>query len=343
MQTCTWAPSTFSGTKVVRSDAPNRKMPTGDQLNKLVMQLVQRIEALGISHLLVAQRWWGNAKEIEGSTLDCLAMTDFIAANTEKIQLVTAIHPGFFQPTVIAKWGATLDNLTKGRWSINVTSGWNLEEFSMYGIDPLTHDERYERSAEFIEVLRGAWENHIYSFDGDYYKADKLVLEPRPVGLLEVFQGGQSEAAVRMACRQSDWMFLNGGSLTKIQGVIERVRTIAAQEGGKCPKFAVYGIPVCRPSDSEAQSVIETMLANVDPELLAKREKRVSGAEGMWADTDKLSMLDTNEGYSTGLIGSPATIQQQIAELRSAGVDMMHLALGDDLFETEVLPCISAF
>ncbi|MEO2173329.1 MAG: LLM class flavin-dependent oxidoreductase [bacterium] len=345
MQTCTWAPTTFAGTKVVKDQHSTREtareMPTGDQLTQLVATYVARLEDLGLSHILIAQRWWGNAKEIEGSSLDCLAMTSYIAACTSSIQMVTAIHPGFFHPSVIAKWAATLDNLTKGRWSINVTSGWNMEEFSMYGIDPLTHDERYKRSSEFIDVLRGAWQHPVFDYQGEYYQVKNLVMQPRPTGPLEVFQGGQSDAAIRMACHHSDWMFLNGGSLDKIQGIIKRVRSVAEEEG-RCPRFAVYGIPICRETDAEAYAVIDNMISNMDPAVLAKRKERVSGAEGMWANADKLGMLDTNEGYSTGLIGAPDTILEQIRQLNAAGVDMLHLALGDKLFEQEVLPLIHA-
>ena len=119
---------------------------------------VTRAEALGIDYLLVAQRWWGTGDEIEGSTYDCLAMTAFYAAHTERIRLITAIHPGFFLPAPIAKWGATLDRITAGRWAINVTTGWHEQEFGMFGARLLEHDERYARSREFIDILRGAWD-----------------------------------------------------------------------------------------------------------------------------------------------------------------------------------------
>ncbi|MEM7366619.1 MAG: LLM class flavin-dependent oxidoreductase [Pseudomonadota bacterium] len=341
MHTCTWAPSTFSGTRIVKNDAPRRSMPDGDQLQNIIKAYVGRVEALGLSHLLIAQRWWGNAEEIEGSSLDCLTMTDFIAAHTSRVRLVTAIHPGFFQPAIIAKWASTLDNLTKGRWSINVTSGWNLEEFKMYGVDPLSHDERYLRSSEFIEVLRGAWEQSPFTYAGAYFHVDNLQLEPRPLSQLEVFQGGQSPAAIEMACRYSDWMFLNGGSLEKIRETISHVRSVG-ETIGRCPRFAVYGIPVCRETDAEAEGVITGMLDRVDSAMLEKRKQRVSGAEGMWSRADQVGLLDTNEGYSTGLIGSPATILATAARFKDAGVDMFHLTLGDTLFEQEVLPKLHA-
>ena len=109
--------------------------PGGRVLTSLIKDYVSRVEGLGVTHLLIPQRWWGNAKEVEASSLDCLAMTSHIAVLSDHLQLVTAIHPGFFQPSVVAKWGATISQLTEGRWSINITSGWNLIEFSMFGVD----------------------------------------------------------------------------------------------------------------------------------------------------------------------------------------------------------------
>jgi FMNH2-dependent dimethyl sulfone monooxygenase len=210
---CTWAPTAFAGPKIVRSMPAGGATPEGETLRTFATQYVQRLEALGVSHLLVAQRWWGSAEEMEGSTLDCLAMTAFFAAVTQRIQLITAIHPGFFEPAQIAKWGATIDRVSGGRWAINVTSGWHLREFAMYGVDALEHDARYARAGEFIDVLRGAWTQPEYTHAGTFYQCDALRLEPRPTVPLVVYQGGQSDAAIAMAARHSDWMFLNGGPL----------------------------------------------------------------------------------------------------------------------------------
>ena len=247
-------------------------MPRGDALTSMARTLVQRYEALGLTDLLIAQRWWGSGVETEGSSLDCLAMTSFFASCTQRMNLVTAIHPGFFAPTAIAKWGATLDALTAGRWSINVTSGWNLREFDMYGIDALDHDARYRRASEFIEVLRGAWSTEdAFDYTGDFYRTDALQLMPRPQHALQVFQGGQSTAAIEMAGRHSDWMFLNGGRDTRLADIIDRASASAATHGRKL-RFAVYAAPLCRASDAEAWAEIDARLASLDPELVARRK-----------------------------------------------------------------------
>jgi len=335
--TCTWAPTAFAGPKVVRGRPSGGAAPTGAALRQFIAGYVQRLEQLGITHLLIAQRWFGTAEEIEGSTLDCLAMTAFIAAHSERIRLVTAIHPGFLQPTAVAKWGATIDNLTAGRWAVNVTSGWHLREFAMYGVDPLGHDERYARSREFIDVLRGAWTNEAFSYRGRYYAADDLRLEPRPIAPLVVFQGGQSDAAIAMAATHSDWMFLNGGPLEKISGIVTRARAAAAR-AGRSLRFALYAQPLCRPTDEEAWSEIDARLAAVDPALVAKRRASTSGAEGMWASDDPLSVLDTNEGFAARLIGSPETVWARINAFAEIGIELFHLDLRDPLFVADVLP-----
>jgi FMNH2-dependent dimethyl sulfone monooxygenase len=300
---------------------------------------VLKAEALGIDFLLVAQRWWGTGAEIESSTYDCFAMTSVYAAVTSKINLVTAVHPGMVLPAAVAKWGATIDRITEGRWSINVTSGWHESEFAMFGADFLTHDERYARSREFIQVLRGAWTNEEFSFAGRYYSVDGLRIDPAPLSpTIEVWQGGQSAAAQAMAAEHSDWMFLNGGPPEKIGAIIESVR-IQARAHGRTVRFALYAIPLCRESEQEAEDAVARMVAALDPERVTARRQRVSGAAGMWQESeDPLTKLDSNEGYASRLIGSPKTILHRIREFQELGVDCFHLALHDELFNQQVLP-----
>ena len=53
-------------------------------------------------------------------------------------------------------------------------------------------------------------------------------------------------------------------------------------------------------------------------------------------------MLDSNEGYASGLIGSPNTILRRMQEFRQLGVECFHLTLHDELFNTEVLPALNS-
>jgi dimethylsulfone monooxygenase len=341
--TSTFAPTAMAGIQLVKKARSMTPSPaseiSGAALQERLLKGVRNAEELGIDYLLVAQRWWGSGAEIEGSTYDCLAMTAFYAAQTSRIGLITAIHPGFFLPATIAKWGATIDRLTGGRWSINVTSGWHEAEFGMFGAELLEHDQRYARSTEFIELLRRAWSGEEVNFEGRFYQTRGLRLEPRPSAPLRVWQGGQSPAAIEMAARHSDWMFLNGGPPEKIGGIIEKVRARATALGRRV-RFALYAIPLCRSTDAEAEAEIARMVDAIDPAIVARRIEKTSGARGMWASDDKLSFLDTNEGYASRLIGSPETIIERVREFHALGVDCLHLILHDQLFNREVLPAI---
>ena len=256
--TCTWAPTAMAVPKLTRTSQSASKLLApnvqGQELQEQLLRPVRLAERLGIDRLLVAQRWWRTGEEIEGSTYDCVAMTAFYAAHTQRIRLITAIHPGFFLPAPIAKWGATIDRLTGGRWSINVTSGWHEAEFGMYGAQLFEHDERYARSKEFIEIVRGAWAGNELTYEGRFYHVRGLRLEPRPIApTLEVWQGGQSSAAIEMAASHSDWMFLNGGPPEKIERIVKEVRRCASA-AGRTVRFALYSIPLCRDTDAEANS-----------------------------------------------------------------------------------------
>lgn len=343
--TCTWAPTALAVPQLTKGSEWAAKLVTADRqgtvLAEYLLNPVRLAETLGVDYLLVAQRWWGTGQEIEGSTYDCLAMTAFYAAHTERLRLITAIHPGFFLPGPIAKWGATIDRLTGGRWAINVTSGWHEAEFGMYGAELLAHDDRYARTTEFIEILRGAWTQPELTYEGRYYRVRDLRLEPRPVtDQLEIFQGGQSSAAMDMAVQHSDWMFLNGGPPEKIGRIIAEVRK-RAEKTGRQIRFGLYAIPLCRATDAQAESEITTMVNSLDESMIARRLVRTSGAQGMWASgEDRLTHLDTNEGFASRLIGSPDTILRRMEEFHRLGVDLFHLTLHDALFNTAVLPFV---
>ncbi len=72
---------------------------------------------------------------------------------TQRLKVIAAVHPGLWQPGVLAKWVATADHLSNGRVAVNVVSGWFADEFRQLGEPWLEHDERYRRTAEFILAL----------------------------------------------------------------------------------------------------------------------------------------------------------------------------------------------
>lgn len=159
---------------------------------------------------------------------------------TERLKVIAAVHPGLWHPGVLAKLGATADQLSGGRFAVNVVSGWFKGEFSALGEPWLEHDERYRRAEEFIQALRTIWTEDHAELAGDFYRIRAFSLKPKPIGSTgrphpEIFQGGNSTAARSMAGRVSDWYFSNGKDFAGVTEQLADVRASAATAGRPAP------------------------------------------------------------------------------------------------------------
>lgn len=57
------------------------------------------------------------------------SFSQLLLANTERLKVIAAVHPGFWQPAVLAKLAATAQEWSNGRFARNVVSGWFKKEF----------------------------------------------------------------------------------------------------------------------------------------------------------------------------------------------------------------------
>src|SRR4029078_3270194 len=93
-----------------------------------------------------------------------------------------------------AKSIITADHVGQGRFGINIVSGWNIEEFAMFGIPLREHDERYDYSAECVAVLKLIYsETAPFNFEGKYFNLKDVLQKPKP-------------------CRQGSPMLMSAGS-----------------------------------------------------------------------------------------------------------------------------------
>jgi alkanesulfonate monooxygenase SsuD/methylene tetrahydromethanopterin reductase-like flavin-dependent oxidoreductase (luciferase family) len=122
-------------------------------------QIARAAETAGFDFLFPVAKWkgYGGTTDYLGTSLETMTWASALLATTERIQVFSTVHVPIFHPLVAAKMGATLDHIGKGRWGLNVVSGWSEREFGMMGIEVLPHAERYERTAAYIEIIKGLW------------------------------------------------------------------------------------------------------------------------------------------------------------------------------------------
>lgn len=286
--------------------------------------------------------------------LEALTTVAALAPVTQRLKLIAAVHPGLWHPGVVAKMGSTIDFLSNGRFCLNVVSGWFKDEFTIYGEPWLEHDERYRRSEEFIRVLKGLWTEDNFHFRGDFYRINGGWVKPRPIHQNphpEIFQGGNSKAARRMAARVSDWYFMNGNTIEGVKAQIQEVSALAHQQGRRV-KFGLNAFILVRDTEKEAHDVLREIIAYADKEAVEGFGDAVKQAgastqekEGMWANSNFEDLVQYNDGFKSGLIGTAEQVAQKIRQYYEVGVDLIlggFLHYSDDLpaFGRTVIPLV---
>ena len=340
-----WVPNVSGGLVV-----SNIEQRTGWDLDYNT-RLAQAAENNGFDYALSQIRFTaGYGAEYQHESV---AFSHALLAVTKRLKVIAAVLPGPWHPVVVAKQLATIDQLTGGRVSVNVVSGWFKGEFTAIGEHWLEHDERYRRSEEFISALKGIWTQDSFTMKGDFYRFNEYTLKPKPLQQPhpEIFQGGNSAAARRMAARVSDWYFMNGNSLENHKAQIDEIREAAAALGRRV-KFGVNAFVVARDTEAEARQVLADIIGQANVEAVhafgdAVRQAGQAAPEkqGMWANSKFEDLVQYNDGFKTGLIGTPRQIAEKIVALKAIGVDLvltgfLHFVEEVEYFGRNVLPLI---
>jgi alkanesulfonate monooxygenase len=96
---------------------------------------------------------------------DAWLATSSLIALTSRIKFLVAFRPALLTPTLAAQMASTFQRMSNGRCLVNIVTGAEQAELARFGV---TEDKetRYERTGEFIEVMRGAWSGEPFSYKG---------------------------------------------------------------------------------------------------------------------------------------------------------------------------------
>jgi len=317
------------------------------------VRLARAAEQAGFEFALTATRLVGGYRADGQHESSAFAMSLLNA--TERLNVIVACMTAFWHPAVMAKLGATADHISKGRWHINIVSGWFKHEFDVLGVPWLEHDERYRRSAEFIDVLKGIWTEDEFSYHGQYYNIEKYHLNPKP-GFKPhplIFQGGSSTAARRMAATHSDWYFTNGGSVAELQAQATQVKQMAAQHNRQV-RVGANAFVIARDTEAEARAVHADIVAQADPaaitgfaEAVKQAGQSTTDGIGNWSRSTAADLVQPNDGFKTDLIGTPEQVARRIMALKQAGIDLvltgfLHFEEEVEYFGRRVVPLVRA-
>ncbi len=134
-------------------------------------------EQLGFDTTLIAQHVVNPFGE-EHDQLDAWTAAAGLAALTERIEIIAAIKPYLYHPVVLAKQALQIEEISGGRFGINLVNAWFKPELERAGIGFAEHDERYAYGTEWLTVVRGLLSGERTTFHGKYFHVDDYVLKP---------------------------------------------------------------------------------------------------------------------------------------------------------------------
>jgi alkanesulfonate monooxygenase SsuD/methylene tetrahydromethanopterin reductase-like flavin-dependent oxidoreductase (luciferase family) len=148
----------------------------GGDYEDLLEQAV-RTEELGFDTVVLAERHFRHAPLLYPSPL---AVAGAIAARTERIRIGTAGRIlSLDHPIRIAEDAATLDLLSDGRLDLGITRASLDEEAHVAFSSPIA--ESQGRFLEAYEILRRAWTEDSFSYEGEHFRIPEVSVLPKPV------------------------------------------------------------------------------------------------------------------------------------------------------------------
>jgi len=313
-----------------------------------VRRLAQRSEEIGYDLSLIAELNLNDIKGVDAPCLDAWSTAAALAAVTQKLELMVAVRPNFHQPALFAKQAANIDQIAKGRLSLNVVSSWWADEARQYGLQFDQHDDRYARTAEWLAVVNGLWTQDRFTFEGQFYRTDKAICQPKPARSPIVYAGGESEAAKALIVEQCDAYVMHGDPPDEVAAKIADMAERRAAAGRPPMIYGMAAYAIVRDSEAQARAELAriTDMGATPPPGFANFDQWLSGTQ-LERELKVQEYSVSNRGLRPNLVGTPKQVRERIAEYEHAGLDLLLLQMSPqaeemERFATEVIAPLRA-
>ncbi|MEU9580166.1 LLM class flavin-dependent oxidoreductase [Streptomyces chilikensis] len=288
---------------------------------------------------------------------DTFTLAAALTARTTTFKPLIAVRPGYWQPAHFASSAATLDHLSGGRVLVNIVSG--LDSPAAYGDRTTDPAHRYERTREFVQLVRRLWTEENVTHRGEHFAVENSSVLPHPGGYPDrhptLYFGGASEAAERVAAAEADVQLFWGEPL---EGLAERIERLKKLEAGverehQPLEFGLRITTLVRDTTEEAWRDAEAKVAAMaekgsdGPDRAAVGHRRTAvgqrrllelAARGEVLDTCLYTTPGTVGGggaATTWLVGSADDVAQALQRYRELGIS--HFVLSDTPYKQETV------
>ena len=323
---------------------------------ELNRQVVEKAEAYGFEFALsmIKLHGFGGKTEFWDHGLESFTLMSALAAVTKRIRLYASTAVLTLPPAMVARMAATIDDVSGGRFGVNIVSGWHKVEYSQMGLWPGDHHfgRRYDYSTEYVQVMQDLWERGHSDFKGEFFTMDACKLSPRPGKRIPLVSAGQSDRGMAFAAQYCDFNFALGEGVnepTKAASVPARMLEHAQKAGRDVGSYMLYMV-IADETDAAALAKWDLYNAGADRDalahLLGHAAADTAPSETSMAAAIQRSPSPINFNMGT-IVGSYATCARLLDEAAAMpGVKGLMLTFDDflagmDSFGTRIQPLMA--
>jgi alkanesulfonate monooxygenase SsuD/methylene tetrahydromethanopterin reductase-like flavin-dependent oxidoreductase (luciferase family) len=138
-------------------------------------------------------------------SLETWASLPYLATATRRIRFGPIVSPmTFYQPAILAKRAAAIDQLAGGRFDLGIGAGWNEMEHRMFGIPFPPLRERMDRFEAGARAIRALWRGTPVTLEQPYTPLVDAQSFPLPAGGRLVVGGRGERRTMRVAAELAD-------------------------------------------------------------------------------------------------------------------------------------------
>ncbi|MGI9475107.1 MAG: LLM class flavin-dependent oxidoreductase [Hyphomicrobiaceae bacterium] len=310
--------------------------------------LTKRAEAMGFDLVFGLAQWTpkgghGGKTRYRETSIDSFMTVSALAAVTSRILLISTIHVlyGPWHPVHLAKFGATLDHISGGRWGANIVTGHIPREAAMFGMVRPDHAKRYDMADEFTTLLKELWSaSENLTIDGCYWSMQDAFITPKPqFGRPVLVNATGSVDGIAFAAKHSDIVFITSPSGNQMADALESLPPHtafirkAAADAGRRVRTIINPMVVCRPTEKEALRYRDAILDAADDGAVdGFASVTRSGDAVAWRDAKRLNRA---LGGNLHVVGSPEQVVEHFIALQKSGCDGVQLTFFDFALDLE--------
>jgi FMN-dependent oxidoreductase (nitrilotriacetate monooxygenase family) len=270
--------------------------------------------------------------------MEPMTLLPALAVLTKTIGLVTTASTTYNEPYHVARKFATLDLISGGRAGWNIVTSWSEAEAKNFSREQhLEYDLRYERAAEFVEVVKGLWDSweddcivydkagglfydesrmHLLNHRGKHFQVrGPLNVSNMPQGRPIMVQAGASEPGREIAAATADVVYAAMDSVQAAKAYYDDVKGRMAKYGREWDDLKIMpGVrTIVGRTRAEAQAKFDRLQELTDP---------LVGLARVYAALGDLSGFD---------IDGPVPEPQRAPEVRSSTARMLERARAGNL------------